>query len=145
LQAKRAGPESEAECWIIDAGWERLVILRVEGSFTLDDLESLDLPGVKVGYSKSEDPGPCPVALAALYRSEEEGPLGPPRIRNKGLHIKAISLGARQISELDLRESFDVIYSIYLPGPDQHQECTPLRCSGDDLHRVTAARAKALK
>ncbi|MCE4610488.1 MAG: hypothetical protein F7B17_00770 [Desulfurococcales archaeon] len=134
----------EYDCFIIDVGWDKVVIYRFEGLFSVEDLKGLN-PLIAVGYSEEDDPGPCAVALSYLYRLEDEGPLGPPRIKNPGLHVRATSLGLRQISDMTLLNEFKVIYVISALKDRVSGECRLLECKGSELYKVTSARVKNLR
>ena len=131
------------ECFTIDAGWEKIVVYSFKGVFRAEDLKSLN-GLITAGYSGEEDPGPCAVALSYLYRLEDEGPMGPPRIRNPGLHVRAISLGVRQISDMPLHNEFNIAYAVFRLEGEGELECKMLECREEDLYRVTSARVKNL-
>ena len=135
-----ARKSKSSSCFKVEASPITFAVYRFEGEYSIDDLRQG--PGVAVGYAASEDPGPCKVALAFIYRKEDEGPLGPPRISNPGLHVKAISLGARQARDVAGLGRFDVVYVIVEDGGG---DCPPLKCRGEDLHQVSSKRIEALK
>ena len=132
------------ECFIINVGWEKIIVYSFKGSFRAEDLKNLD-DLIATGYGEGEDPGPCAVAISYLYRLEDEGPMGPPRIRNPGLHVKALSLGIRQISDMPLHNEFNVVYIVSRLKREGTPICKMLKCKGDELYRVTSARIKNLK
>ncbi len=136
-----ARKSKSSSCFRVEASPLPFTLYRFEGEYTVDDLKHS--PGVAVGYAASEDPGPCKVALAYIYRKEDEGPLGPPRIANPGLHVKAISVGARQARDVAGLDKFDIVYVIV--ELSRSRECGPLKCQGEDLHDVTSKRVEAFK
>ncbi|BAN90760.1 hypothetical protein ACAM_1291 [Aeropyrum camini SY1 = JCM 12091] len=109
---------------------------------------------VTVYYTGDEDPGPCKVAIAYLYMLEDRT-AGSARIRNPALHVKIISLGLKQLSELKPAEKFDVIYIVGLSKDSLLRLLNLLRleaseggrkvCSQRELEEVTASRAMRLK
>ncbi|WP_148679128.1 hypothetical protein [Aeropyrum pernix] len=109
---------------------------------------------VMVYYAGEEDPGPCRVALAYLYMLEDRR-AGTPRIRNPALHVKIISLGLRQLSELRRVDRFDVAYIISLSRDNvvnllkllgvEASDVEKIACNKQDLEYVTSVRAMRLR
>ncbi len=96
-------------------------------------------------YREGEDPGPCRVALSYLY-SLEERLSGSPRVRNHALHVKMISLGAKQISEIAQAgmEEMRIAYLI-CPSEEDIGGYEELECRPEELEEVSEARAARMR
>ena len=140
------GEAGLAECYSLDLGWASIIVEVLEGPVRVDMLPGLERRGgVAVGFTKGEDPGPCAVALAYIYAGDDRA-LGSSRVRNPGIHVKMISVGAKQISEVTGPGEFDKVYLVYWASRERgHRCCGKLVCNPEVLERVTAVRVRSMR